>query len=120
MNLLSQRIKEAKRELTALKTAHKRGLGNLIVFNKYCEEMSTHQSTPLTITINFDTKYAPYPLFQVMLSGSATRLFGGQNVSFSNNGYQATSVVYEDLAFFMSYGFYVLSTAPVESISYRY
>lgn len=63
MNLLSDRLKFAKRELTALKTSHARGLGNLKVY-EYRYDMVVDPSYDFRsalITVTFDDKYAKFP-----------------------------------------------------------
>lgn len=121
-NLLTERLKFAKRELTALKTAHNRGIGNLRIYNKYCSELSTHLDQTLTITINFSTNFTAYPFFQVIQAGGSIgqRDWTGMDATYSNNGYRVVVTVYDINAWYMSFGFYILSTAPVESVSYSY
>lgn len=122
MNQLSQRIKEAKRELTNLKTAHRRGIGNLRIYNKLCEGIYTGSTNPITITINFDSKFAPYPFFQIMKNGNfvSSDVFSVEvNVTYSNNGYTAVAIAYDTYAWALSSGFYILSTAPVTSVTYH-
>ena len=122
-DLLVQRLKAAKRELTALKTAHRRGIGNLKIYNRYCEELGSHTTGTLNITIKFDSKYAAYPLFQVLPLGdisSSGMVYTGVNANYANGGYQASVQVYDEFAWLFSYGFYVLSTAPTTEVNYSY
>lgn len=122
MNLLTTRLKNIKQELTNLKTAHQRGIGNLRVYNKYCEGLDTNLDQTLTITINFSTNYAAYPFFQVLKAGGSLGQvdFTGMDATYSNNGYRVVVTVYDINAWYLSFGFYVLSTAPVESVDYHY
>lgn len=62
-NLLTQRLKAAKRELTNLKTAHKRGRGLLKLYS-YEGQATPADSTKIydiTITVTFSNKFAKNP-----------------------------------------------------------
>jgi len=66
VDLLSVRLKEAKRELTNLKTAHKRGLGLLKLY-KYT--VTLHPPGQLfayyiELNITFSQNSSPYPFIQ--------------------------------------------------------
>lgn len=70
VDLLSQRLKQAKRELTALKTAHRRGLGLVKVY-KYVHYFENDNIDPPgtftgTLTINFAQSASPFPFFYVL------------------------------------------------------
>lgn len=67
VNLLSKRLKDAKRELTNLKTAHTRGLGNLRIFSQRIDLDPTGHELNfwyIIIDIEFDHNYAEYPFAQ--------------------------------------------------------
>lgn len=122
MNTLSQRLKYAKRELTALKTAHPRGLGNLRVYHRL--ETMTSPDTPrgtyvITIEITFDAKYAPYPFMNV-LAGPETygvTLYSFDEFEYISNGKKARVLAYG--SFFrpsVTVEYEILSMAPVDNI----
>ena len=127
MNTLADRLKAIKQELTALKTAHKRGLGNLRIYSKTVEVDSTGHESPrfwgLEITINFDTRFASYP-FAYMLptisdSGAAS-LTQQRAFSYTNNGF---TIEFKALYYFSgpdTSSFTILSSSPVTSVSYRW
>ena len=62
VDLLSVRLKECKRELTALKTAHRRGLGELKIL-RYPLQISGYNDYgySLSVVLNFDRSFTPYP-----------------------------------------------------------
>ena len=122
MNTLSQRLKYAKRELTALKTAHPRGLGNLRVYRRL--ETMTSPDTPrgtyvITIEMTFDDNYAPYPFMNV-LAGPETygvTLYSFEEFEYTNNGRKARVLAYG--SFFrpsVTVEYEILSMAPVDNI----
>lgn len=88
-DLLVQRLKSAKRELTALKTTHKRGLGLLRIY-KFTVKLSPPSDGIyyIELTIDFSDNFAPFPYIEavpVVLSGtSAISTDGG--VQYSSNG----------------------------------
>lgn len=71
-DLLSQRLIAAKRELTALKTAHGRGLGLIKIYRKDIQiDTSGHEDGVyyLTIQIEFDRSFAAYPFVDSLQNG---------------------------------------------------
>ena len=127
VNLLSQRLKAAKRELTNLKTAHKRGLGTLKVYRTehYFEDDGIEPPDNFrgTLRIKFSRSFAPYPFFYVVptASGSApwyntTYSIQVRGISFEDNGY--TAVISGDIFYGSNYLFekvVIFSTAPIDS-----
>lgn len=74
VNLLTQRLKAAKRELTALKTAHKRGLGNMKVYQQQVNLSATGHELGfwyVLVDVDFDQNYAAYPFAQSMGGANA-------------------------------------------------
>lgn len=121
MNLLVDRLKYAKRELTALKTAHKRGLGNLKVYTQ--EVTITHPggSQLLNLVVNFDNTTVAYPFVRVIgsMNSSYTYNLNVLGAGYTNNGktYKMTGT------FILNTGMnkiYVESTLPASSISYTW
>lgn len=123
MNTLAQRLKFAKRELTALKTAHRRGLGNVKIYTYtyYFDDEGIG-----TLTVKFSRKFAPNPFVYVVMSGEEQGpwYFGITNgtlgMRYTDGGYTAlistqifwgASGVYDRLV--------VYSTAPIESVNWR-
>lgn len=126
VNLLSQRVKTAKRELTNLKTAHKRGLGNLKVFkNEITIDTSGHTSGIyfLTININFDQSFASFPLVKIYPTVTNNFNYSAQllEMDYINGGY---TMRIEFLWIYNSslpnQNMTVFSTAPISSSSYSW
>lgn len=122
MNTLSERLKYARRELTALKTAHPRALGNLRVYRRSEVLTSTAGSRELfeiLITLAFSTNYAPFP-FTELVGGqmpSGVGLFEVEEFEYSNDGMSATAKASGLFNAGASMPYEVLSMAPVVSIS---
>lgn len=119
VNLLSQRLKAVKRELTALKTAHMRGLG-LVETYRYTGyiEYQSGLST-LKFNIDFSNDYAAYPFFQIMPYGgigSSDWILGGMSATYYNNGYSVEISLPEALGFFYS-NYYILALSPIENVT---
>lgn len=122
MNTLSQRLKYAKRELTALKTAHPRGLGNLRVYRRseiLVPPSSERELYTITIKLFFSPDFAPFPYIEVV-KGSENpdiALFSFEDFEYFNNGMGATSIAsglfYEGAP---SMPYEILSLAPVTNI----
>lgn len=124
MNLLSQRIKDAKKELTALKTNHQRGLGMLKVYKyEYTippppdEELSFWW---LSMTFTFST--SAYPFLQrdlVFDRISRNLMYTAQEFEYTNDGWSATiSARYGNLN--RNYEVAVYCTSPITSMSYSW
>lgn len=129
MNTLSQRIKFAKRELTNLKTAHRRGLGLLKVYYKPYTvpppSTVSYAFIRLDMTITFDG--VAYPLIGFMgrsvdptaqYSGS---MFGSTpELQFTNNGHAVKMSVVAVADVHGVYKLYIYATSPINSISYNW
>lgn len=126
MNLLVNKMKDVKRELTNLKTAHQRGI-NLKIFR---EEITFSKSSigfyDGTITVTFDTNFAAYP-FAYVLGYS----LGPDSPSFYS--FDTDSVFYRDSGYTMDFvgefiyypeelepKFVLVSTSPPTSITYTW
>lgn len=123
MNLLADRLKFAKRELTALKTAHARGLGNIKVYVENAAIPTDGHETgifTLVITIQFDQRFTAYPFVYLLprLSLNTT------NYAIQASGFNYTSAGFGasfKVAFLADSGsnnFSVISTSPITSIRY--
>lgn len=130
-NLLVEKLKFAKRELTALKTAHRRGLGGLKVFEKTLDISVPSEAQSgfwfIEVTLNFDRDFPAYPFAQIIppTSGgpnySSNILEGEESKNYSNGGYSLSF----NLAWFYSdtmspYPIYAYSSAAVESYTFRF
>lgn len=125
-NLLVQRFKNAKSELTALKTTHPRGIGNLRIYKETITFTGSVVWLEGTVTINFSQNFAAYPF--VFLVGYGERRtvtyfasIGGDSINYTNNGYTA---VFEATALYdpesIPNKFDVYSTSPMTSITYAW
>lgn len=123
MNLLSQRIKEAKRELTALKTSHRRGLGLLKIYTQTIDAPPPSGSSIfwwLTVNVTFDLAEYPFVQMYYVWDGFASLLdYGALEFQYSNDGY---SIEYRDrvVKLGVPYKIIVYSTSPIKSISYSW
>ena len=122
-NLLVQRFKSAKRELTALKTTHPRGIGNLKIYKETITFTGSAVFLEGTVTINFSQNFAAYPF--VYLFGYSERMtatyfasISGDSINYTNNGFTA---VFEATALYdpedIPNKFDVYSTSPMTSIT---
>lgn len=125
-NLLVQRFKDAKKELTALKTTHPRGIGNLKIYKETITFTGSVVWLEGTVTINFSQNFAAYPFVYLVGYGvrrTATYFasIGGDFVNYTNNGYtavfEATALYYPDT---IPNKFDVYSTSPMTSITYAW
>lgn len=124
MNLLSRKIKDIKRELTAMKTAHARGLGNVIIYRRNVDVDPTGHQTGahyLYVTIEFDRRFSSYPFAQIypkeLENGDYTMEIVGHD--YSNGGYTMIAKllwIYEE----GTTSFTVESTAPTTSVNYSW
>lgn len=84
---LEQRLLKIKREIVALKTAHKRGLGTMRLFDYNVNPPSSISSDfvgQVTITATVSDDSSPYPLIDILASDfNKTLLLSGQTI---NNG----------------------------------
>lgn len=121
-DLLVQRLKAAKRELTALKTAHRRGLGLLRIYEKYTIDIpEIEEGQVLIFVVNFSDQFAPYPFFQFSTAEqgiSSNYFFGTADAEYQNNGYSVKITLSFDQGIFAYLkGAYVFSTSPILSIN---
>lgn len=126
VDLLSARLKAAKRELTALKTAHERGLGNLRVYEFQDTIPSAgHQDEAWTlmISIDFDEKFSPYPFIYLIPTIQNTGLrfnVDAEGFQYTNGGKSAEYKIYysyEEAALDL---YTIISTAPIINVQYRW
>lgn len=126
-NLLVQRFKSAKRELTALKTLHQRGVG---LVNIYKETVTLTSSSTgikdITITVNCSQDFAAYPFIYILgygenITGRYYFAVETTSVNYVNNGFTA---VFEGTGtYFPDYiipKFEVYATSPITSINYTW
>lgn len=124
-NLLVERLKAAKRELTALKTVHRRGLGGLKVF-EYPLEISGYNDTVYTldVTVNFVVGSTSYPfVFCTPQVDPDTLLTKADLISmdFSNNGMTANfSFDWFALTKIDPYKLIFYSSSPIDNVTYRF
>lgn len=121
MNNLSQRLKYAKRELTALKTAHPRGLGNLRVYRRAETILSPSNmgAYEAKISGSFRSLFAPYPYAQVILGvfPEDVSLVTMEDFEYMSDGMGFATVLTGLFAQpSISITFEILSLAPVENI----
>lgn len=125
MNNLSQRLKYAKRELTALKTAHPRGLGNLRVYRR-SETAITPGTSGLyygTVTATFSSQFSPYPYVQAVLGPMPenVNILQIEDFEYSSDGMGFTTIMGGWFtAGSIPITFEILSLAPVETVSIQW
>ena len=126
VDLLSVRLKEAKKELTNLKTAHKRGLGLLKLYKKTIslEPPEEGFSYYIDITVNFVQNSAPYPFIEgvpLVPSGISSSAITDMGVEYTNNGrtclikfawIRTTPIIVDTI--------YIISSGDISSISQRW
>jgi hypothetical protein len=122
MNTLSQRLKFAKQELTNLKTAHGRGIGNLKVYSVPVKLNYTGTSEILNLVVNFVGSGVSYPFTQVFASmNSSTYEY---NLSIWGAGYTNGGRTYKMMGDYHSWvgmnTIYVESTLPISSVTYTW
>ena len=125
-NLLVQRFKNAKSELTALKTTHPRGIGNLRIYKETITFTGSVVWLEGTVTIKFSQNFAAYPFvylvgYGVDLGGIYYFSMDTKSVNYTNNGYTA---VFEATALYdpgtIPNKFDVYCTSPMTSITYTW
>jgi hypothetical protein len=127
VDLLTARLKAAKRELTALKTSHMRGLGLAKVYS-YSGVFSPPSYNPylFTMTINFDREFAKNPLTYISLGGNdlSDPWIGSSaeidNESFTSDGYSMVVDGYVDETQYTTSNFVVYSVSPILGISWEW
>lgn len=121
-DLLSQRLITAKQELTSLKTAHRRGLGLVKIYTfKVTIDNTGHESSSfLTLNINFDQRFAPYPFADGLVSGQADYAYL-INQGYSGGGFK----MYQEFLWIQDSGLsehsiLVFSSSPISSVKYSW
>lgn len=123
--LFVQRLKSAKRELTSLKTAHRRGLGGLKVF-EYPLEIAGYNDAVYTldVTVEFAQDSTSYPFViccpQVDSTTNLAKAdlismnFGtdGMTAHFSFDWFALTKIEPYNILFY--------SSSPISAVSYRF
>ncbi|MBR3139055.1 hypothetical protein IKG38_03565 [Candidatus Saccharibacteria bacterium] len=130
MNLLTNKLKYTQREITNLKTAHKRGLGLLKVYRERLLYSDTaipnYYQGNATLTVDFDQSFGAYPFAYVegRIDGERDTSYEGwysanmKQMRYTNNGHRA--IFTGDIWYYGGSYFdrlYVYSTAPIISIS---
>lgn len=124
MNNLSLRLKYAKRELTALKTAHLRGLGLVKVFSREVQlDLSPYvgELGYIRVTVDFDSSFVAYPFVNIIprAVSSGTRVFGDPlEIYYTNAGYSLNTRMtwaYSGSGFT---SFFVEAISPIDSVNY--
>ena len=124
-NLLSQKLRNTKKELTALKTAHQRGFGNVRIFSHRIDlDTSGHETNIwyLNVTINFSQNFSSYPFVTfvpAMDNSGRTSIFETVGIDYGNGGFSLSSrmlYIYESGL----NSFWVYSTTPITSSSYTW
>lgn len=126
-NLLVQRFKDAKKELTALKTTHLRGIGNLRVYKETV--IFTAPSTKIgdmVVTVTTSQNFAAYPFVYVLgygadMDGKYYVSMDTKSVNYINDGFAATfegeAIYYPE---WVTNKFDVYCTSPMTSITYTW
>lgn len=122
INLLSQRLINAKRELTALKTAHARGIGNLMVYRRNEQLTSpgaTTEDYEITINITFSQEFSAYPFVNIVegVEPATVSLFTFNQFEYTNSGMSATVLATGRFEAGASMPYQILSLAPIVSIT---
>lgn len=122
--VLVERLKRAKKELTALKTAHKRGVGLLKVYEEdVAPEPPDYTRWELTMTVNFGVDSTPFPFVYAVaktLDESTYYFVAGftqENIEYTN---EHTVKVAGEFWSENPVPIRILSTAPVENVSYSW
>ena len=122
--VLVERLKRAKQELTALKTAHKRGVGMLKVFEEnIAPQAPDHTPWELTMTISFGVNTTPYPF-----SYAIAKTLDEEDYYWSYGFTQDKIEYINEHTVRVAGGFWasnpvpirIFSIAPVDSISYSW
>lgn len=120
-DLLSKRIIAAKRELTALKQAHKRGIGNLKIYTKEVALNPSGHETGIwyiNVSVNFDSEFAPYPLvnFAAETNNAGESSVEVLGIDYGNNGYTLNARLFWIYEAGLD-ALYIESTSPISSSS---
>lgn len=122
VDLLSSRLKAAKRELTALKTAHARGLGNIKLFTEQITIDPTGYGTgihELIVSVKTSSMYAPYPFIDILPA------IAGSSYSMEIEGfiYRGGYLAMCRLLWLYNTGtnkLSIVSSSPIQSVSYEW
>ena len=125
VDLLSVRLKECKRELTALKTAHQRGLGELKIF-RYPLQISGYNDHvyELTVTVDFDPNFTAYPFVSCTPQCDPVYFLNKADIisfDFTNNGRGAV-FVFSWFAFTQIEPYTIMfhSSVPIVNVEYEF
>ncbi|MBP5470025.1 MAG: hypothetical protein J6Z11_12365 [Candidatus Riflebacteria bacterium] len=124
VNLLSQKLKAAKKEITDLKTAHKRGFGNLKIYRqKQIIDVSGHPTGTyyiLSVNVNFSSSFSAYPFVSIIPNAENY----AQNIilqRYFNNGYSITQeFLWNTNSSLNSHFVEIFSISPITSVSYNW
>lgn len=125
VDLLSVRLKEAKRELTNLKTAHKRGLNSLVVF-EYPLSISGYNDDvyTLSVTLNFDPNFTKYPFISCSPQCDPSTYISNADLismDYTNNGMSAVYTFdWFALTTLDPYTILFKCSVPITSVEYRF
>lgn len=127
INLLTTRVKDAKSELTALKTAYVRGLGLMDVYTyNGTANPPSREDYFFKMVVTFDPEFAQNPLTYMSIGigdlqapwlGSALEIY---NQTFTSDGFALTvngliSWAADDIATYTIY-----STSPITNVSWEW
>lgn len=123
--VLVERLKRAKLELTALKTAHKRGVGMLKVFEEIVEPEAPDDTLwYLVMTISFSADSTSHPFVTVLCNTfdetkySLAQSFQQDEIEYTQGGKSVKiggSFFSSDNSFLK-----ILSTSPIASVSFSW
>lgn len=127
-NLLTKRLKDAKRELTNLKTAHKRGLGLIRLYDYTGKVIPPNplEAYKMQITVDFSRSFGKNPFAQFLrLTTHPERSWVGSAIRteweyYDNDGYSLVILgdyydFYED----DTSQFTIISTSPITNVEIR-
>lgn len=123
VDTLSARLIAAKRELTALKTAHRRGLGLIKIYREDLQiDITGHEDGIhyLTLQIEFDRKFAAYPFVDSLQNGQS------DYASLLSQGYASEGFsMYQEFLWIAnagvsSHAISIFSTAPILEATYNW
>lgn len=123
INLLSKRIKDIKRELTNLKTSHKRGVGNIKIFSqKVNVDVTGHESdfSYFYIVVNLNRNYAPSTFvnfYPIMDNDGLSSFSETIKMNYSDDGYSVRVLTIWSYEAGLS-SFWIDSLSPIDSIDY--
>lgn len=121
-DLLVQRLKAAKRELTALKTAHRRGLGLLKIYHyEYDIPPPSGDVSFYRLTVNVSFDISPFPFvqrFMVVDDIYYNPFSADEEIIYAANGW--TSQIKAVYLLASHYTMALNSTSPIISMSYSW